>query len=430
MESSPSTSNRTSNNAENKKRSKNSGNMPPRRPLSAYNLFFRDERTRIMSKFELGERQEDFDVERQGSGQFKKNEQQPGDAKKYHSKVFQKVARTIASRWKALNGPERKKYEELAKEEMKDYRRKVQEYKKNFLESATRAARQSTVSSSHMPILSPSANQSPNEEGSLPTQSLSTNRMSALRSSVSLRTEETPPHNVASAASSRFASMPPAVMQRDLPPLDHSAQRDLPRPSNATTPSAVPSHNSRLVASMSPETSMFHNNMLRLPRPPQNSSLATLPSMNPLESNNLGSSSTSQPNVAHRLAVLRRAMEGLGGHGGGDGGRGLHRPPPGAMRAERMAREQQRLREEMALSQELRFQQRQQEIWQQQQQQQLQQQRERLEYEGRVRLQQQQQLMGQSTAAYESPFTFSEPTSPSMSLREALRLYMMDRRRS
>ena len=74
----------------------------PRRPLSAYNLFFRAEREIIMDKYERGEEQADFQVPHPP----KKSKGEDGEdghvdpklVKSHNAAVFQAVARTIADR--------------------------------------------------------------------------------------------------------------------------------------------------------------------------------------------------------------------------------------------------------------------------------------------------------------------------------------------
>uniref|UniRef100_A0A7S3L4H6 HMG box domain-containing protein n=1 Tax=Amphora coffeiformis TaxID=265554 RepID=A0A7S3L4H6_9STRA len=401
-----------------KKRGKSPGDMP-RRPLSAYNLFFRDERPRIMAKFELGEAQDDFDM---GTGGMAQSDQaqQPGESKKYHSELFQKVARTIARRWKALKGPERKKYEDMAKEEMKEYRHKIQEYKKKFLESTMRAARQSSTPSFPMPARLPAAT----ETGPLPNQSFSVNQMNSAGSSPSLRMGGPSSYTGNSLGPPRVASLPAM-----LPPLDVSGQRNH-QWYNTTAPTV--SRRSTLYATLpSPASvaSVYNNSSntttQQLPHPPFNSSSFTaLSSMPFFEASNFGAFTmpSSPQSAGDRLRLLRLAsLEGRGQliHPSevARARHDLHQQQQDLMLTERLVCEQH-IRERRELLQR-----------QQSQPSQLQMLQDIARLQRRRQPEPPQIWMGQpppAAAAYEE-----EPHSPasSMSLREALRLYMQQRRR-
>mmetsp|Transcript_25888 Transcript_25888/g.51872 ORF Transcript_25888/g.51872 Transcript_25888/m.51872 type:complete len:152 (-) Transcript_25888:247-702(-) len=71
----------------------------PKRPLSGYNYFFKDERVRIL------------------------------EAGIHGTMGFQTMAKTVGSRWKALSEDERTPYKERAKADMVRYRRQMKDYK-------------------------------------------------------------------------------------------------------------------------------------------------------------------------------------------------------------------------------------------------------------------------------------------------------------
>lgn len=82
----------------------------PKRPLSAYNLFFQNERKMILSKT----------PDRTG----------PGKPRRSHGKIgFAALARHIAAKWKNLDDSTRSYYESLAAQEKKAYDIKVKAYK-------------------------------------------------------------------------------------------------------------------------------------------------------------------------------------------------------------------------------------------------------------------------------------------------------------
>jgi HMG-box domain len=82
----------------------------PRRPLSAYNIFFREERGRLLSQL------------KQSSKRLKSGE--GGE-----SKIgFEDLAKTIAKRWKELTEAEMERYKSLAGEDTERYRNEMEEY--------------------------------------------------------------------------------------------------------------------------------------------------------------------------------------------------------------------------------------------------------------------------------------------------------------
>lgn len=87
----------------------------PSRPLSAYNFFFREERAKI-----LEEREEE--ARRTGQTQDK-------------SDLFAILGKTIAARWKTVDDENRKKYKEMAADDMKRYRAEMDQYHESIAKS-------------------------------------------------------------------------------------------------------------------------------------------------------------------------------------------------------------------------------------------------------------------------------------------------------
>lgn len=89
-----------------RKKSKKPKDMP-RRPLSAYNIFFREERGRMLKAIEDG-----TDALEDGQSQG----------------LFSAMGKSIAKKWKALSKEEMVKYTDAASEDLKRYRREMDEY--------------------------------------------------------------------------------------------------------------------------------------------------------------------------------------------------------------------------------------------------------------------------------------------------------------
>ncbi|KAL7576623.1 hypothetical protein ACA910_005561 [Epithemia clementina (nom. ined.)] len=89
----------------------------PKRPLSAYNLFFAHEKQTILKLQQQGYAQPDFDqaICRQTGG---------GGG----PVLFQALAKSIGARWRALPDGERQKYQQQASQELQKYRIKMNDY--------------------------------------------------------------------------------------------------------------------------------------------------------------------------------------------------------------------------------------------------------------------------------------------------------------
>jgi HMG (high mobility group) box len=107
--------------------------------LSAYNLFFSEERERILKEIEKKEGKTDAaegevadDDEEKPKALLRPlipSEKKRRPHRKTHGKIsFQELARMVGERWKSLPDLERKYYQDLAQEDMKRQKTAMEEY--------------------------------------------------------------------------------------------------------------------------------------------------------------------------------------------------------------------------------------------------------------------------------------------------------------
>jgi len=113
----------------------------PKRPLSAYNIFFKDERAKILSGIPDKKRDDDDDEDDDDDSKSKDDEngnEKGEDGKKVtgkkrkrvpHGKIgFESLAKIVGQRWKELPPDELDSYKKLAEEDMKRYRKEMESY--------------------------------------------------------------------------------------------------------------------------------------------------------------------------------------------------------------------------------------------------------------------------------------------------------------
>ncbi len=105
-----------------KKKRKKKPKDCPRRPLSGYNLFFKDERQRILDAIPENEKNKKPKDPRDEITW-------PGKKRAPHGKIgFESLAKTIGKRWKEIDPERLKHYKDLATKDLHRYAREMKEY--------------------------------------------------------------------------------------------------------------------------------------------------------------------------------------------------------------------------------------------------------------------------------------------------------------
>jgi len=122
----------------------------PKRPLSAYNIFFKHEREKLVSNAP------DTPVTLESLKVDPVRKPKKRRHRKSHGKIgFADLARTIAEKWKTLDAESRKVFEACASKEKERYQREIKEWKayKKTEAAADEAAAKNQIAMSHADLL-------------------------------------------------------------------------------------------------------------------------------------------------------------------------------------------------------------------------------------------------------------------------------------
>lgn len=115
-------------------RVKYDGNSAPKRPLSAYNIFFQRERQVILKEYQIQQQQQQEEEKRQTSDESQQVETNQNDSKTKTAKKgtisFQELGKMIGQRWQSLPKLEKKELQKLATLDGLRYRDEMDNYER------------------------------------------------------------------------------------------------------------------------------------------------------------------------------------------------------------------------------------------------------------------------------------------------------------
>jgi hypothetical protein len=137
----------------------------PKRPLSAYNIFFKEERNRILESLPVQPPKTEDSVESfvDGEGGQKKRRKRKRKGPAPHGKIgFESLAKLIGKRWQELDEAEMSIYKGKAEEDMQRYKREMVEHKERMKEHGSAGSLSGCNSSSLVSGMVPSTGSASN----------------------------------------------------------------------------------------------------------------------------------------------------------------------------------------------------------------------------------------------------------------------------
>ncbi|KAL3939144.1 MAG: hypothetical protein SGARI_001476 [Bacillariaceae sp.] len=135
-----------------KARKKQQDAAKPKRPLSAYNIFFREERQRILDALPQEILKQDAKDESMRTSSGSRRRKQLSAKEILHRKVdFHRLAKMVGRRWRELGPSEMEQYKSIANQDLQRYKKEMHAYKASMLiqEMGDQAAKQTARNSNN-----------------------------------------------------------------------------------------------------------------------------------------------------------------------------------------------------------------------------------------------------------------------------------------